>query len=781
MAPFPPRFRVATAAAALALLFGTNFARAQGNAFDLTGPALQVSVTHRGEAGERTLPLSQVPNLSAGDRLRIAAVLPSDQGAHYRMVLAFLRGATNPPPEEWLSEARTWKPKDAVIDVGVPAGAQQALVFLVPDTGGAFAAVRSAVRQRPGAFVRASQDLNQAMLDRTRLESFVAHLRGKSADEVARLSPVLAKSLAVKLDPACLQPGEDPRAACLTPGQSAAVLADGQTSSIAQTLAGAPANIALQLAATPQAGYGYYSAYIGVFRDLARMLGAFQSAQLQFIPALNVQQGARTDLLLNTVPSFRKPQSVLVAALPTVAPPARPPLEAGTTGPLCLDRPDLVLPVSGAPLVFSTDYARDMRLRVATRAGSVDVPISADAARGGFVVGDRSALVPDAALRAQLHGAWGFAPFEGPTFKLVSPSAAAWSAGDATLVVGRDAPLTLTGGAAACVSAIRVTREGLDRAVPFEVAGDTLRLKVPLGDVKPGMLTLEIERYGSTEPQRLRLRGYAEASRIDGFTLHAGDAAGVMTGARLDQVASLAVGDTVFLSGALTRSGTSDRLELAAPAAAFTAGQTPAATATLSDGRSVAVAVKVAPPRPGATLLSRSSTPLRPRAVPTRLRDDTVIASDARLTFSLRADAGTTFRNGDVIEVAADGGATRLPVQLQDDRVAVASLDPAALGVGAHGPLRYRVVQGEVAGDWRSLGTLVRLPTLTGVSCAGPGAGATCTIAGSALFLLRSAGGTDVPDGFTGATITVTRAPTATLVLRDAPDATAVIDLPDAR
>ncbi|WP_294193341.1 hypothetical protein [uncultured Sphingomonas sp.] len=781
MAPSLPCFRVARAAAALALLFGTISARAQGNAFDLTGPALQVSVTHRSDAGERTLPLSQVPNLSAGDRLRIAAVLPSDQGAHYRMVLAFLRGATNPPPEEWLSEARTWKPKDAVIDVGVPAGAQQALVFLVPDTGGAFAAVRSAVRQRPGAFVRASQDLNQAMLDRTRLESFVAHLRGKSADEVAGLSPVLAKSLAVKLDPACLQPGEDPRAACLTPGQSAAVLADGQTSSIAQTLAGAPANIALQLAATPQAGYGYYSAYIGVFRDLARMLGAFQSAQLQFIPALNVQQGARTNLLLNTVPSFRKPQSVLVAALPTVAPPARPPLEAGASDALCLARPDLVLPVSGAPLVFSTDYAHDMRMRVATRAGSVDVPVTANAARGGFVVGNRSALVPDAAMTAQLHGAWGFAPFEGPTFKLVSPTAAAWSAGDATLVVGRDAPLTLTGGAAACVSAIRVTREGLDRSVPFEVAGDALRLKVPLGDVKPGMLTLEIERYGSTEPQRLRLRGYAEASRIDGFTLHAGDAAGVMTGARLDQIASLAVGNAVFLPGALTRSGTSDRLELAAPAAAFTAGQTPSARATLSDGRSVVVAVKVLPPRPDATLLSRSSTPLRPRTVPIRLFDDAVIASDSRLTFSLRADAGTSFRSGDAIEVAADGGTTRLPAQLQDNHVAVASLDPAALGLGAHGPLRYRIVQGEVAGDWRSLGTLVRLPTLAGVSCAGSGAGATCTIAGNELFLLQSVGGTNVPDGFTGASITVPRAPSATLVLRDAPDANAVIDLADAR
>nr|WP_162139991.1 hypothetical protein [Sphingomonas sp. Mn802worker] len=766
------------AIAAASLLLGSPSARAQGGAFDLTGPALQVSVTHHGAGGETTLPLSQVPNLATGDRLRVAAVLPSDQGAHYRMVLAFLRGATNPPPEQWLSQARTWKPKEAVIDVAVPAGAQQALVFLVPDTGGAFAAVRSAVRQRPGAFVRASQDLNQAMLDRTRLEMFVAQLRGHSAAEVAERSPVLAKSLAVKLDPACLQPGEDPRAACLTPGQSAAVLADGQTSSIAQTLAGAPANIALQLAATPQAGYGYYSAYIGVFRDLARMLGAFQSAQLQFIPALNVQHGARTDLLLNTVPSFRKPQSVLVAALPTVAAPARPPLEAGTTAALCIAQPDLVLPVAGAPLVYSTDYAHNMRLRVTGEAGPVDVPLSADPARGGFVVGDRSKLASAAAATGTLHGLWGFASFDGPEFRLVAPTATGWSAGDATLVVGRDAPLTLIGGAAACVSSVRVTRDGLERAVPFEVAGDALHLKVPLTDVKPGMLTLQVQSYGATAPKSVKLRAYAEASRIDRLTLHAGDRDGVMTGTRLDQVSSLTVGDTVFQPGVLTRSGTSDHLVLSAPATtALTVGQTPAARATLSDGRSVAVAVKVAAARPAATLLDRSSTPISPRAVPIRLNGGAAIASDARLTFSLRADAGTVFRDHDMIEVASANDSVRLPVQLQDDHVAVAVLNPAALGRDAHGPLRYRIVRDEVVGDWQALGTLVRLPALTGVSCRE----ATCTITGTSLFLLRSAGGHDVPDGFTGASLSVPHAATATLVLRDNPATEATIDLTDAR
>ena len=765
-----------------AALLAAAPAAAQGNAFDLTGPSLRVTVTHDGA----TLPLSQVPNLLAGDRLRVSAALPADQGAHYRMVLAFLRGATNPPPEHWLFEARTWKPKEATIDVVVPAGAQQAIVFLVPDTGGAFSAIKSAVRQRPGAFVRASQDLNQAMLDRTRLEAFVSRLRQRSAEEVAQLSPVLARSLAVKLDPTCLQPGEDPRAACLTPGQSAAVLADAQTSSIAQTLSGAPANIALQLAATPQAGYGYYSAYIGVFRDLARMLGAFQSAQLQFIPALNVQHGDATDLLLNTVPSFRKPQSVLVAALPTVSAPARPPLEAGTRDALCLARPRLLLPVTGAPLVFSTHYARDMRLRVVTQAGAVDLPVTADASRGGFVVtDDRPAMTPDAAMTGRLHGSWGFSAFTGPDFRLVSP-AAAWSAGDATLVVGRDTPLTLTGGAADCVAEVRLQRDkpeqgGLERAVPFEVTGDALALKVPLGDVKPGPLVLSIRSYGMAEPQRLSLRGYAEASRIDGFVLHEGDRAGVMSGTRLDQVAALDVGGTTFRPGTLTREGKVDRLTMdAAPANAeappFRAGQSLAARATLADGRSSGVAVKVAPPRPAATLISRSVEP-DTRAVPIRLRGDALVAQDARVTFSLRADAGTSFAAGDAVEVRAGATSVNLPLRLQDAAVALATLDPAALGDAAHGLLDYRVRRGEVAGDWRPLATLVRLPQLRAVTCAAT----TCTLSGNGLFLLRSVGGVAVPDGFTGASIDFPRAGQAVLALRDDPAASATIDLPAAR
>lgn len=786
----PSRLRTAlrrVALACLLLIAPTTLLRAEGNAFDLAGPSLRVSVTH----GEVTLPLSQVPNLSPGDRIRVVADLPVEQSAHYRMVLAFLRGATNPPPKEWLAEARTWKPKEAAIDVRVPEGAQQALVFLVPDTSGALDAVAKAVREQPGAFVRASQELNQAMLDRTRLATFLDQVRRRDPAEVARISPQLADSLAIKLDSACLLRQTDPRAACLAQSGNAAVLADSQTSSIAQTLAGAPANIALQLSATPQGGFGYYSGYIGVVRDLARMLGAFQSAQLRFIPALSVPREGRIELLLNTVPSFRKPQSVLVAALPTVAPPTLPVLSVKSAGPLCLTRPGLVLPVGGAPLVFSTDYPRAMTLRVPTAAGTtLDLPVTASPADGGFVVGDvGTPPVPLAVgAEARMQGYWGFQPFDGPRFRLVSPAQDVWRADGSTLVVGRETPLALAGGAAGCVADVWLERDGARRPVAWNAeANGTLALKVPLTGIEPGPVVLLIRSHGIDQPRRLDLRAYAEAARLTGFAFHAGDRTGTLTGTRLDQVRTLQVGAVTFRATKLGRDGTTDRLDMLAEASAaegIKAGEL-SGSATLADGRSVRVPVRVMPARPAAAIIATALEPAASgAAMPLALARPDLVPQDARLTFSVRAAGATRFTSRDRIEVEASetGGSARLPVRLQDDRVAIATLDPgAALGDAARGPLRFRLVQGEVAGDWTALGTLVRLPRISSITCDADAA--TCTLTGSGLFLLRavtSGGETAIADGFTGSTIEVPRPSDGrlTLHLRDAQDAAATITVP---
>src|SRR3546814_20929126 len=64
-------------------------------------------------------------------------------------------------------------------------------------------------------------------------------------------------------------------------------LADTHTSALAETLAGAPTDLAYRISSTRQAGYGYYSPYIGVVRDIVRRFGAVQSKQLQYIQGLS--------------------------------------------------------------------------------------------------------------------------------------------------------------------------------------------------------------------------------------------------------------------------------------------------------------------------------------------------------------------------------------------------------------------------------------------------------------------------------------------------------------
>lgn len=81
--------------AALLLFVGTASARAEPAQFNLVGPMLRASVTR----GSVTLPISEVPNLQAGDRLVIGADLPDTQSQRYLLVAGLLREVTNPPPQ----------------------------------------------------------------------------------------------------------------------------------------------------------------------------------------------------------------------------------------------------------------------------------------------------------------------------------------------------------------------------------------------------------------------------------------------------------------------------------------------------------------------------------------------------------------------------------------------------------------------------------------------------------------------------------------------------------
>src|SRR5271154_3482659 len=200
-----------------ALIAVPTFARADGNNFDLVGPRLEMKVTRNG----KPLPISDVANLQPGDRLWLHPDFPDDQSARYLLIVAFLRGATNPPPENWFIKAETWtkQVREEGIVVTVPQDAQQALLFLAPETGGDFTSLRSAVRGRPGVFVRASQDLNQASLDRSRLEAYLDDVNATSNEDPAELkerSVLLARTLNIKVDQQCFDKPSEQQAPCLT-------------------------------------------------------------------------------------------------------------------------------------------------------------------------------------------------------------------------------------------------------------------------------------------------------------------------------------------------------------------------------------------------------------------------------------------------------------------------------------------------------------------------------------------------------------------------------------
>jgi hypothetical protein len=92
------------------------------------------------------------------------------------------------------------------IFVAVPENAEQVLAFVAPETGGDFGTVRSAVRNKPGTFVGASQDLDQASLDRSRLDAYSAVIRGAADADPKTLrerSLLLARSLKIELDNEC--------------------------------------------------------------------------------------------------------------------------------------------------------------------------------------------------------------------------------------------------------------------------------------------------------------------------------------------------------------------------------------------------------------------------------------------------------------------------------------------------------------------------------------------------------------------------------------------------
>jgi hypothetical protein len=756
--------------------------------FDLTGPTVEVEVTRAGA----TLPAAQVPNLQPGDRVWMKADLGDAQSAHYLMIASFLRGSTDPPPANWFFRCETWNGKcaDKGLTLSVPKDAQQLLVFLAPETGGDFKTLLDAVRGRPGTFVRTSQDLDQAQLDHARLQAYLAAVRSLADADPARLkevAPLLSRSLAIKTDQKCLDQNPQLQASCLMQGRESLILSDGHSASITQELTtGAASDLAMEASNAPQLKSGYYGPYIGSLLDIARLFDSFHTAQYQYIPALAAAQGRRLALTLNAPPSFHDPKSVLVLALPAIARPQFPPLHAvDPKEAYCARKDPLVLPIEGAPLVFATDYAHGMSLAVPAPGGSIELPATADPTRGGFVV-DASALHGvnlGGDVRATLHGTWGFDRYEGPSFTLVDTHGASWALApgeQSALIVGREDTVHLTGGSVSCLADVTLAdAAGKTMKVDWKaLSAEQAELKLSLQDAAPGDLALLVQQYGAVQPQRLALHAYAEGGRLDGFSLHAGDRQGILRGTRLDKVDKLVLSDTEFTPGTLSSAAGRDELTMQSAveiATSLKAGDASTARVSLKDGRVYEVPVAVVTPRPSALLIGKSAQGASAGAAGNiRLGNQDELPQDARLTFALRAQSPAAFSHDDKVEVATTDGSSSTvldfgsgAMQLESAKVAVATLDPAkVLGASAFGPLHYRVLSSGVAGDWRPLATLVRLPVLKQLECPG-GDSSSCKLSGANLFLIDSVAGnpqfsqpTPVPDGYTEQSLSVPR-PTA--------------------
>lgn len=783
-------------------------ARAENAAFDLIGPKVEVRVQRAGT----TLPIAEVPNLQPGDRLWIHPDLPDSQSVRYLMIISFLRGATNPPPDSWFTRVETWTKAihDEGVFVTVPDEAEEALIFLAPETGGAFSTLRAAVRGKPGAFVRAAQDLQQASLDRERLETYLEAVRETYTSDPEQLkahTTMLARSLNIRLDQQCFDKPSAQQVPCLTQNTDQLVLDDAHSQTMVATLTSGPSSDLLaQISATPSARGGYYSAYVGAVVDLVRILGTTHTAQYQYIPALALPKENELNLRLNNPPSFRNPKSVIVIGLPPVRTSPPPPLRAVDPGQvLCAGKPSLVLSADGAPLVFATELAYDFVLHVETRSGpAIDLPAKPDPLRGGLTV-DTHPLESadlDGEIVGALRGHWGFHVFDGPHYKLRTSRPAQWivaSKDASALIVGREDTLHLQSQDACCVSEVTFKDEqGKILSTEWKSPKpDELEVKVPLQKASAGWVTLQIKKFGLHEVDEIPLHTYAEAARLDSFGIHAGDADGLLKGTRLDQVASLELNGLEFKPDSLTRANQQDELKLTTTDATaktkLHSGDSAVAHVTLKDGRILDLNSEVDAQRPAVSILTKSIQldPSSPPAV--RLGSQEELPQDGRLNFFLKTQVPETFPAGEKIEVSTADESFRVLLSfkdgnltMQDTKTVLAELDPMKLlGPSAFGPLKIRPVSVDgIAGDWQALVNLVRIPLLRAVHCVPD---KQCTLSGDKLFLLDSvstdadfANPVTVPEGFVEDALAIPppKGKTLYIKLRDDPATIDTVTLP---
>ena len=813
-------------AACLVVIFFAAALRADDKArFDLAGPTIDIRVTR----GSSTLPIAQVPNLQPGDRIWIKADLPASQSNHLILIVAFLRGTTNEPPDDWFTEIDTWNKKTVEgTTVTVPNEAEEALLFVAPETGGDFKTLRSAVKGKPGLFIRADADLNEASFEQQRIERYLSAMKTLPQDDQKAIqdhSAKLATTLALKPNADCFKQPVDQQVICLTQSSAPVLLDDGHGQSIAEAISTGPSSDFINAASyTQPVGAGLYSAYVGAVVDLVHLVGMLRTAQYQYIPGLSFPQGSALSLRLNAPPSFHKPESVIVIGLPAIQKAKLPPLRPHDPNQVaCLLQPKMTIPLEGAPLVFSSSFAHGLVLHLNRTGASTDLPLAPDAFEGGLVVAKEEKSDPlhdanvggvkalsakpetkiggttDLTITGTIRGYWGFDSFEGPTITLQQIKGKDWKIVDnAQLLAGQDNHLTVKADGSACVEHIALASDkAKDVDVSFKPAAgndakDTLALDVSLKTVQPGGYSLAIKQYGDSDRDTVPLTAYTAGIHLDAIKIHRGDKTAILTGGGLKDVVSVEIDKQIFTPGG---EGNDDNtMHLQADSGVSPSDGTEA-KAKLKDGRTMSVKMSTAAARPELKLISFKAAPTsKDGTLPVNFGNKDDILLEGKLIFVVQTNG--TFPRTQTIEVATVDGSVHTTLSLatnnlvlQDDHTAVATLEPLkAFGQSAFGKLQMRpVAEDGTPGNWTPLGVLVRAPQITAIHCTTADA-PTCTVDGSNLFLVQSfdaakdfAKPTDVPTGFAESNLAVpTPADGATLYLklRDDPNSVATVTLP---
>jgi hypothetical protein len=560
-----------------------------------------------------------------------------------------------------------------------------------------------------------------------------------------------------------------------------------------------------QLSYSSLAGAGQFSPYVGAIVDTLKILSSLHTAHFQYIPALALPIKDTLNLRLNLPPSFRDPKSVVVVALPPVGPSKPPPLRASNpTETTCAQKPGLVFSAEGAPLVFGTDLAHDLRLHIETAQGPMDLPLSTASSKGGLELQNPLPALPQGELAGVVQGKWGFDDWDGPRFHLLSAGPGKWAVASddqSALIVGRDDTLHIKGDNALCVSNVSLRQPEGKNAEPLQwkaAKPEMLEVAVPLKNATPGTFLLEIHQFGVDKPDTLDLDAYAEAASLEHLTLSAGDHSALLRGTRLDEVAKATLKGITWTPAGLARVQDFDQLTLNTEGSTLELdpSNSYSATVQLRDGRQLKVPVTVNPPRPQVTLLSKgtqddsiaTSSPVHMGSL-----DDVPLG--ARLVFFLKSVVPQSFPRNQSVEVAAADGSFRTvlsltdgSLMLEDSTTALGTVEPLArFGSSAFGPLRVRALSADgVAGDWMPLGTLVRLPGFKELRCTHT-VSKPCTLTGTNLFLAASisstedfANATEVPPDFTGGQLVVPHPANGVLYLklRDDPGTVQTLSLP---